>query len=88
MDIFVSNICRAATNFQLNKLFSEYGEVTSAKIMIDEITEESRGYGFIEMKELSDARRAVESLNGTLFLGKIINVSIAKPREYRSKGNS
>lgn len=87
MNIFVSNISRSATNFQLNKLFSEYGEVQSAKIVIDKITEESRGFGFIEMKELSAAQKAIDSLNGTLFLGKTINVSEARPREERSKAN-
>lgn len=87
MNIFVSNISRSATNFQLNKLFSEYGDVISAKIVIDKITEESRGFGFVEMKELSAAQKAIDSLNGTLFLGKTINVSGARPREERPKRN-
>jgi len=87
MNIFVSNINRSATNFQLNKLFSEYGEVTSAKIVIDKFTEESRGFGFIKMKELSAAQKAIDSLNGALFLGKTINVYEAKPREERPKRN-
>lgn len=79
MNIFVSNISRSATNFQLNKLFSKHGDVISAKIVIDKITEESRGFGFVEMKELSAAQKAIVSLNGTLFLGKTINVSEARP---------
>lgn len=87
MNIFVSNISRSATNFQLNKLFSEYGDVISAKIVIDKITEESRGFGFVEMKELSAAQKAIDSLNGSLFLGKTINVSDAKHREERPKRN-
>lgn len=70
MNIFVSNISRSATNFQLNKLFSEYGDVISAKIVIDKITEESRGFGFVEMKELSAAQKAIDSLKVLYFWEK------------------
>lgn len=79
LNIFVSNISRSATDYQLNKLFSEYGVVSSAKIIIDKITEKSEGFGFVEIKELSAARKAIGSLDGTLFLGEVINVSEARP---------
>lgn len=85
MNIFVSNISRSATNFQLSKLFSEYGKVIHAKIVIDKITEESKGFGFIEMKELSDAQKAIDFLNGSLFLGNIIDVSEAKTEKRAHK---
>ncbi len=87
MNIFVANISQSATDFQLKKLFSTYGEVQSAKIVVDEISEESKGFGFVEMREKSAAQNAISSLDDTLFLGKLIEVSEAKPKEEESKRN-
>ena len=81
MNILVSNVSHSATDFQLNKLFSAFGEVTSAKIALDELTEESKGFGWVLIEDLKAAQNAIQSLDGSLFLGMEIQVSEAKATE-------
>ena len=83
MNIYVANIPWKASEDQLKQLFSEYGEVNSAKIIMDKVTQRSRGFGFIEMPDESSARNAINSLNGADFLGKNLVVNEARPREDR-----
>ena len=82
MNIFVSNINYATREEQLQELFSEYGEVNSAKIITDRETGRSRGFGFVEMND-DEGKNAIEQLNQYEFQGKMLNVSEAKPREDR-----
>lgn len=79
--VYVANISLNATEQDMNDLFSEYGEVESAKIITDRDTGQSRGFGFIEMEREEDAKRAISDLNGTLFMGKELAVSEAKPQQ-------
>jgi RNA recognition motif-containing protein len=83
MNIYVANIPWKASEDQLKQLFAEYGEVNSAKIIMDKVTQRSRGFGFIEMADDSSARNAINSLNGADFLGKNLVVNEARPREDR-----
>src|SRR3954469_18827283 len=83
MNIYVANIPWKASEDQLKQLFSEFGEVNSAKIIMDKVTQRSRGFGFIEMADDSSARNAINSLNGHDFLGKNLVVNEARPREDR-----
>ena len=83
MNIYVANIPWKASEDQLKQLFAEYGEVNSAKIIMDKVTQRSRGFGFIEMADDSAARNAINSLNGADFLGKNLVVNEARPREDR-----
>ncbi len=81
MNIYVANIPWKASEDQLKQLFAEYGEVSSAKIIMDKVTQRSRGFGFIEMADDSAGRNAINSLNGADFLGKNLVVNEARPRE-------
>ena len=86
MNIYVANIPWKATEEQLRDLFSQYGEVSSAKIIMDKVTQRSRGFGFVEMSDDAAGRQAIASLNGNDFLGKNLVVNEARPREDRPAG--
>jgi RNA recognition motif-containing protein len=80
MNIYVANIPFKASEQELRGLFEEYGEVSSAKIIMDKVTQRSRGFGFIEMSDDAAARQAITSLNGFNFLGKTLVVNEARPK--------
>ncbi len=84
MNIFVSNINYATKDYQLQELFSEFGEVSSCKIITDRETGRSRGFGFVEMND-EEGQQAIDSLNQKEFNGKQLNVSEAKPREEKPR---
>jgi RNA recognition motif-containing protein len=81
--IYVGNIAFNATEQDLRDLFSEYGEIESLKIMKDKFTEESKGFGFIEMVSEEDAKKAIAALNGKDFKGKSLTVAEARPQQKR-----
>ncbi len=80
MNIYVANIPFKASTDQLKGLFEAFGEVSSAKIILDKFTQRSRGFGFIEMSDDSAARQAIDELNGSDFMGKNLVVNEARPR--------
>ena len=84
MNIFVSNINYATKEQSLQDLFSEFGEVSSSKIITDRETGRSRGFGFVEMGE-DEGKQAIETLNGRELDGKELNVSEAKPKEDKPR---
>lgn len=89
MNIILKNIYKKSFARYNNKwhkqfLFSEFGEVTSCKIITDKETGRSRGFGFVEMSD-EEGQQAVEALNGKEFNGKELNVSEAKPREEKPR---
>jgi RNA recognition motif-containing protein len=84
MKLYVGNLPYDTTEDQLIDVFSEYGEVVSAQIMIDRETNRSRGFGFIEMR--TGAQEAIEALNGQDFHGRSLTVNEARPREPRRGG--
>lgn len=79
MNIYVSNIPFKMEENQLTELFSEFGEVTSSKIIIDKFTRRSKGFGFVEMPD-DAAQAAIEGLNGKEVMGLALRVNEAKPR--------
>ncbi len=79
--IYVGNINYDANAEELKDLFSQYGEVLSAKIINDRETGRSKGFGFIEME--SGAETAIEELDGKEFQGRRLRVNEARPREQR-----
>jgi RNA recognition motif-containing protein len=83
MNIYVANIPWKASEDQLKELFSQYGDVASAKIIMDKVTQRSRGFGFVEMSDDSSGKNAINELNGRDFLGKNLVVNEARPREER-----
>ena len=84
MNIYVSNLNYNTKVESLQQLFAEYGEVTSANIITDRNTGRSRGFGFIEMPNDGEARKAIDELNEANFEGNTINVNIARPKTERS----
>lgn len=80
MNIYVANIPFSANEEQLRTLFAEHGEVSSAKIITDKFTQQSRGFGFVEMNNDEAAKKAIESLNGYSFMGKTLSVNEARPK--------
>ena len=83
MNIYVANIPWQASEDNLKSLFAEYGEVTTAKIIVDKVTQRSKGYGFVEMADDGSARTAISNLNGIEFKGRNLVVNEARPREER-----
>jgi len=86
MNIYVANIPWKASEEQLKQIFAEYGEVSSAKIIMDKVTQRSRGFGFVEMADDSAGRAAISALNGFDFMGKNLVVNEARPREEGGGG--
>lgn len=82
MNLFVRNISFKATEEGLKRLFEEFGNVTSCKIIKDRVSNRSKGYGFIEMAD-EDAKDAIASLEGFDFEGRKLSVSKARPKEER-----
>jgi len=76
----------ATTEKQLQELFSQQGSVTSAKIITDRYTGQSRGFGFVEMATAEEAQKAITALNGTQLNGRTITVNEARPQEQRPGG--
>lgn len=95
MNIFVSNIPYKATEEELKDLFAEFGEVQSAKIIIDKFSKRSKGFGFVEMSDDNQAQAAIDKLNGFVFMEKNLVVAVARPRtetrggdNYNRRGNN
>lgn len=80
MNIFVAGLSYQITDADLKELFEEYGEITSAKIITDRETRRSKGYGFVEMSNDEEAKRAIEELNDAEYDGRTLSVSEARPR--------
>lgn len=83
MNIYISNLSYAVNDGDLKELFSEYGEISSAKVITDRETGRSRGFGFVEMADDAQGQKAIDELNQAEYDGKVISVSVAKPRESR-----
>jgi RNA recognition motif-containing protein len=81
--LFVGSLPWAVDDQKLNDLFSQYGTVSSAVVLKDKMTGRSRGFGFVEMENDSEAMEAMEKLNGSDMEGRKIVVNEARPREDR-----
>ena len=79
MNIYVGNLNYNLSEDELEKVFSTYGEVTSVKIIRDKYTDQSKGFGFIEMANDADAQKAIDELNGTEVKGRELRVNQARP---------
>jgi len=88
MNIYVSNLSYAVNDADLNELFQEYGEVSSSKVITDRMTGKSRGFGFVEMPNDTEALKAIKELNEVEYDGKIITVNTAKPKTERRDFNN
>ena len=77
--LFVGSLAYTFTDESLEKIFSEAGSVTSAKVIIDRDMNRSKGFGFVEMSTEAEAQNAIKTLNGKEFEGRSLVVNIAKP---------
>ena len=87
MNIYVGNLSREVTEGDLQETFEAFGEVTSAKIIKDKYSGESRGFGFVEMTSNTDGESAITGLKDKGLKGQTLNVNEARPRpEGRRSG--
>ena len=83
MNLYISNLSYNISDEDLRQLFADYGEITSAKVIMDRETGRSRGFGFVELSDDELAKKAIEELNQASYDGKVINITEARPREDR-----
>jgi RNA recognition motif-containing protein len=88
MNIYVGNIAHAATEEDIKQAFSAYGAISKASIIKDKFTGNSRGFGFVEMANDEEAKKAIAELNGKELKGRQLTVNEARPREERSERRS
>jgi len=86
MNIFVGNLSYEVTEKQLEKLFAEFGEVRSVRIVVDNYTRRPRGFGFVEMPDRTGAEKAIDKLNNSSLNMQSIVVNEARPRKTEFAG--
>jgi RNA recognition motif-containing protein len=77
MNIYIGNLNEKIQDSHLKDAFTEYGQVIKAKVIIDRFTGISKGFGFIEMPDETEATKAIKTLNGGTWEGKVIKVNQA-----------
>src|SRR4030043_476270 len=87
MNIYVGNLSDDVSEENLRQAFESFGQVTSARIIKDKYIGQSKGFGFVEMLEQSQAQAAIKNLNGKELLGKQINVNGARPRTDQGRSD-
>jgi RNA recognition motif-containing protein len=87
MNIYVGNVSAQVSDADLNTLFAEFGEVSSARVMVDRFSNESRGFGFVDIADKASAINAINGLNGKEFKGKELIVNEARPKKDSRDGN-
>jgi RNA recognition motif-containing protein len=84
--LYVGNLAYGVRDDSLHQAFAEFGNVTSAKVMMDRETGRSKGFGFVEMGSDAEAQAAINGMNGQALEGRAIVVNEARPREERPGG--
>lgn len=80
INIYVGNLSYRMTEADLKEVFGSYGEVTCTKIVKDKETNRSKGFGFVEMSNNDEAKKAIEAINGKEIGGRAIRVNEARPK--------
>jgi RNA recognition motif-containing protein len=88
MNIYVGNLERAVTDDELKAIFTEFGEITSASVIRDKYTGESRGFGFVEMPAKAEAIEAIKQVDGKEINGKRLIVNEARQKQDRRPGGN
>jgi len=83
MNIYVGNLSYQVTEEELGNAFRQFGDVTSATIIMDKLSGKSKGFGFVEMPDATAAETAIKQLDGSPLRGRNIKVNKAKPRDDR-----
>jgi RNA recognition motif-containing protein len=86
MNIYVGNLSRDMSEAELREAFEAFGQVSSASIIKDKYSGQSRGFGFVEMPNKEEADKAIASLNGKEMKGRNLTVNEARPRTDRPRG--
>jgi len=86
MNIYVGNLPFDTNDETLQTHFTEFGEVSTARVITDKFTGRSRGFGFVEMPKNEEAEAAIQSMNGKDLQGRALTVNEARPREDRGPG--
>jgi RNA recognition motif-containing protein len=86
VNIYIGNLSYSVKDNDLQRLFSEFGAVTSAKVIVDMDSGRSKGFGFVEMSSKEEGEAAIGKLNGTDLQGRSITVNEARPKTDRGFG--
>jgi RNA recognition motif-containing protein len=86
MNIYVGNLAYSVTEDDLQKAFEAYGQVSTVNIIRDQFSNQSKGFGFVEMPEQAEAQAAISGLNGKELGGRAMNVNEARPRAEGGRG--
>jgi len=86
VNIYAGNLSHELTEEELQEAFTEFGEITSARIITDRYSGVSRGFGFVEMPTKSEAEAAIAGLNGKELKGRALTVNEARPRTEGPRG--
>lgn len=86
LKMYVGNLTYGVTDASLQQMFSEFGSVRSAQVVMDRDTGRSKGFGFVEMSSDDEARAAMTAMNGREVDGRTLTVNEARPKEARSGG--
>jgi RNA recognition motif-containing protein len=85
-NLYVGNLPHSTTESELRNLFATHGAVEKITLVTDRDTGRSRGFGFVEMMDASEADKAIAALNGTDFGGRTLTINEAKPKTERPRG--
>jgi RNA recognition motif-containing protein len=88
MNIYVGNLAFTTTEDDLRTMFTEFGEVQEAKVVMDRRTNQNKGFGFVEMPSNSEADQAIKALNGKFIEGRNIKVNPADPGRKKPRRSS
>lgn len=80
MDIYVGNLPYQADDQSLQQLFAQHGTVTSARVIVDKSTGDSKGFGFVEMPDKAEANAAISATNEQDFMGRSLRVNESQPK--------
>lgn len=86
MNMYVGNLAHDVTDDDLREAFEAYGTVASAKVIRDNFTGMSRGFGFVEMPNNAEADVVMKTLNGEEIKGKVVKISEARPKSDKRRG--
>lgn len=86
-NLFVGGLSYTVKDDQLKELFEAVGKVESAQVIVDRFSNQSKGFGFVEMSTDEEAQAAIKELNGKEVDGRSLMVNIARPREDRPRDN-
>ena len=86
MDIYVGNLPYTAGDQELQELFSQHGTVTSARVIVDKFSGDSKGFGFVEMPDKSEALAAIDATNDKDFMGRNLRVNESQPKPRTGGG--